>query len=288
LNWRLLVVVAVLATLLLASAAFLRFDGGEGGGQVAFAVRDPSFVNGRAAVDFPDDYQVLAGHVLSQINEVRTQASLPPVSLSHVISGQQHADSMLYFAYFNHLDPQGLKPYTRYTYLNGTGYVAENIAWQRSPTAGFRTEKEVMSALDMLEFEMMYDDSPYGWDHRTNILDPHHNMVSIGIAYGASDVYLVEDFENSYLRLTAPVSLSGANLTFAGTIAADNIVSALVYYDPTPQPISLFELRVNATLQAGYTQGSFLGGALPPCAGACQTFPGHITQFSSYWSGGPG
>ncbi len=274
--------------LLLALVAYVAYVAPSAGAKLpAFVVKDPSFSSGKAAVSFPSDYSTLADHLLGEINNVRVATGVGPVTLSAVPSGQQHADSMLFFDYFNHLDPQGYKPYVRYTLLNGTGAAEENIAWQHTAEPSIFTEGDVKLAIDKLEFEMLYDDSLYNWDHRTNILDPHHNGVSIGITYTGTDVYVVEDFENSYISLTSPTTLSEETLTFEGTLVSGTISSAVIYYDPPPQAVDLTQLRVNATLALGYTPGTLLG-AVSPSSASGPELPGYTTVASSGWEGGPG
>ena len=71
---------------------------------------------------------------LSNINSERSQFGLQPVTLSNVTSGQQHSDSMLYYGYFSHWDPFGMKPYMRYTLLGGT-----RVSRRTSPTTSRST-----------------------------------------------------------------------------------------------------------------------------------------------------
>jgi uncharacterized protein YkwD len=266
----------------------LNFGRPQNGTLPPFVVKDPSLSSGGASISYPVDYEALADYLLGHINKVRLASGAQAVVLSPVPSGQQHADSMLFFDYFNHLDPQGYKPYVRYTLLNGTGAVEENIAWQHSADSSIVTERDVKQAIDRLEFEMLYDDSLYNWDHRANILDPDHTGVSIGIAYSQSDVYLVEDFENSLIMLSGPVSLETQTLTFTGSLSSAGIASAVVYFDPLPEAFDLSWLRVNGSMSLGYTPGTFVGGVIPQCEGSCFIPPSYVYAPSDGWQGGPG
>jgi len=168
-------------------------------------IPDPSFHNGTADISYPADSAALTSYALGLINTDRAANGLPPVSLSSVPSGQQHADSMLYFGYFSHYDPQGYSPYQRYTMLGGRGTLGENIgfaACTSSPantTGGLVPQPCNTSTVDngvaVLEWSMMNNDVLCcGNGHRDNILNPLFTTVSIGIAYSGSAVYFVEDF----------------------------------------------------------------------------------------------
>lgn len=177
-------------------------------------------------------------YALSLINHDRQQYGLDNVTLSPEPSAQQHAQSMLAYNYFSHWDIYGLKPYMRYTLLGGTGASSENVAYQYSSSCdllgicsgGINPGKSIQS----MEYSMMYNDSACcNNGHRDDILDPHHNQVSIGIAYNSSSAYFVEDFVNNYIswnnfgvnQATAEMYLSGAAQT------GYNLASVLVTYD---------------------------------------------------------
>jgi len=196
--------------------------------QGAWLSDNPAFVGNSSKIDYPSDYGALANFTLGVINQERAAASLNPVVLSSVPSGQQHADSMVYYGYFSHWDNQGYKPYMRYTLLGGTGSVSENAALNyctKSPPDSARpiaarcSLQTIEKAINGSEWMMMNNDSACcNNGHRANILDPLHDRVSVGIAYNSTTIFLVEDFENSYigsesLRLSAGVvTLQGSML----------------------------------------------------------------------------
>ena len=84
-------------------------------------------------ISYPSNYNQLANFSLTLINQDRASAGLTPVTLSPIPSAQEHADSMLQNNYFSHWDTQGYKPYMRYSILNGTGFVEENVRTNRPP-----------------------------------------------------------------------------------------------------------------------------------------------------------
>jgi cysteine-rich secretory family protein len=207
-------------------------------------------------VTYPPNYGILSNFTLSLINHDRMRYGLSPVSLSPISVGQQHADSMVYFGYFNHWDPQGYKPYVRYTLMGGTGFVEENIAlgWcthaVTNASAVSITACDTQTMLNSLansESEMMYNDAGCCKNgHRANILNPYHNRVSIGVAYDSASqsVVLVQDFENYYMDVSlyannGIVAISGeTKLGF--NISSSEIVVA---FDRLPAPINVSALH---------------------------------------------
>jgi uncharacterized protein YkwD len=239
-------------------------------------------------VTYPSDYAALANYSLSMINENRTSQGLTPVTLSQIPSGQQHADSMLQNNYFSHWDTQGFKPYTRYSLLNGTGFVEENIAYEYAGFPSFTSTQSVEKVIANLEWQMMNNDSACcGNGHRDNILNEFHNRVSIGIAYSSTYVYFVEDFETYYATLSTPIS-QGNSITLEGnTSQALNPTSVDVYYDQTPA--SLTPSILDSAYNTPYDPGTFVGGVIPSCNNifqSCQKFSQGITVSASTWQVG--
>jgi uncharacterized protein YkwD len=239
-------------------------------------------------ITYPSNYVTLINYSLSIINENRTSQGLSPVVLSPIPSGQQHADSMLQNGYFSHWDTQGFKPYMRYSLLNGTGFVEENIAYEYAGFPSFTSTQSVERAIGGLEWQMMNNDSTCcNNGHRDNILDQFHNRVSIGIAYSSTYVYFVEDFETYYITLNTPI-LQGDTITLEGnTSQALSPTSVDVYYDSTPTSITPEVL--NSAYNTPYDQGTFVGGVVPSCTNifaSCERFSQGITVSASMWEVG--
>jgi uncharacterized protein YkwD len=250
-----------------------------------FQVKDPSIGPNGVVVTYPSDYARLSVHVLDLINSVRTAAGVHPVVLSSEPSGQQHVDSMLYFGYFSHWDVQDYKPYMRYSLLNGSAAVFENVGWSHFPTPLFFGTTAAVSGVDNLHYEMMYDDAFDGWGHRTNILDPSHTSVSIGVAYNATDLYLVEDFENNYGNLTASLQASSGVVNITGTLEP-NVDPSLVevYYDPTPKQVNAFMLLTDQNFTGPYNPGTFAGSVFPACTYFCPVSSGPVSMAADVWN----
>src|SRR5487761_28704 len=286
-----IIIIFVLANLPLLSSLVnlggLQGLGSNSPGSQSISTQYVTLGNSSVTITYPSDYSTLANYALGIINENRTNSGVPAVTLSPIQSGQQHADSMLQSDYFSHWDTQGYKPYMRYTLLNGTGFVDENVAYEVN-TGAFATLQGKENAINTLQYSMVYNDSVCcNNGHERNILNATHNRVSIGIAYDSSHLYFVEDFENYYINLNASnvFSASSATVTLDGSTSTPlNPSSIQVYFDTTPASLSASTL--NSQYQKPYDPGSFVGGVLPcnSVLGNCATFPGYVTVYASTWT----
>jgi uncharacterized protein YkwD len=249
----------------------------------AYEPASPVIAGGGANVSYPSNYRTLADFALGLINQDRSDFGLGPVQLSTLPVAQQHADSMLVFAYFSHFDTQGYKPYMRYTLLGGEGAVEENVAWSGWTAPHYTSTGSVEAGIKSLEYVMMYNDSACCQNgHRENILNPSHNRVSIGVAYNSTSLYFVEDFENDYINLTMTVSASTVSLEGVPRTSGVNPSQILVFYDPTPTSLTASDLNAGPH---EYGPGEFVGGVLPPCLAFCPKFSNATTVYASTWQG---
>src|SRR5579885_2102944 len=213
----------------------------------------------------PQAYDVLANYMLTLINNDRYNNGISTnVSLDFNPAAQQHAYSMLLNGYFSHWDTQGYKPYMRYTIAGGTGSVDENVAYEQY-NGKFTNTAAVEQALKQMEYDMVYDDAGHNYGHRDNILDPYHNMVTIGVAYNLNYVYLVQDFENKLIKWTQTPSLSSSGqVILSGSFPLSRSIQMVqIFYDPTPTPLTRQDLA-NPPYDGSYNQGTFVGGVVQP------------------------
>jgi len=202
----------------------------------------------------------LVNYALSLINIDRTTHGLSNVSLSPIESAQEHAEDMLEHHYLSHWDTNGYKPYMRYTLAGGNGAVAENLAWQYSSGS-----LDVTDAVKDLEWSMVYDDAGSDLGHRDNILDAFHNRVSIGIAYDDHNVYYVQDFEDNHIEWSTFIDINDhGEVTLSGSFRIHqlSLESINIFYDPPPTNLTSDQL--NSSYSGSYSQGTFVGMALPP------------------------
>ena len=248
----------------------------------------PDIKNGSADIAYPADYCTLASYALQQINADRAANGTGPVSLGYNQAAQQHADSMLYYGYFSHFDTQGYKPYMRYSLLGGRGGDFENVAFFSYSIYHFTSTSAVEEAIRQLEHSMVYNDSSCCANgHKYNILNPLHNVVSIGVAYNGTILYFDEEFENDYIQLSfATTSATSANpyyVTMSGTLtqqvnAPNSIYIAFDNASAAETPSALN----NAPHE--YGPGSLIGGVLPPnVLGRCGQFTQGITVCAHTW-----
>jgi uncharacterized protein YkwD len=252
-----------------------------GGGNSSYSSSGSSEIE----ISYPQNYAELANYSLDVINQDRANFGLSPVTLSPVPSAQEHADSMFQNDYFSHWDTQGYKPYMRYTILNGTGFVEENVAYESTTLPSFISTSTVESAISSLEWQMMYNDSVCCQNgHRDNILTSFHNRVSIGIAFDSNNIYFVEDFETYLTTLSTPI-YQGNTVSLTGNTSGElDPNSVLIFYDSPPQPLTSAQL--DTQYFGPYDQGTFLGGVVPPCTGIftrCLQFAQGITEQASLW-----
>jgi uncharacterized protein YkwD len=249
-----------------------------------------SSVSGSLPYCAPSNLAVLQNYSLNLINTDRANFGLTNVTLSPILSAQEHACSMEQNGYFSHWDTQGYKPYMRYTVLNGTGAVEENVAFESATSIfpAFTTTSQVEQAIRTLEYDMIYNDSQCCQNgHRDNILSQYHNRVSIGVMYNSNNVYFVEDFENYFINLTTPIfnSANSNVVLFGNTTQSLSPDSVEIFYDPPPQPLNASVL--NTQYQRPYDPGTFIGGVIP-CNGGilgnCEAFSTGITVRPSTWS----
>ena len=191
----------------------------------------------------------LLEHALLVINQDREKFSLRPVVLGQNKAAQLHAEDLLSHGYLSHWDSAGRKPYMMYSIASGTGSVSENAALQGSATecSIHWGPEDILKGIASMQFQMVYDDLECCDNgHRDTILDVHHNVVHIGLAWNGTQLFMVQHFANEYvewnnypnLNSNGVVSLSGiANIQISGPLVL------AIAYDPIPSGASPSDLR---------------------------------------------
>ena len=96
-------------------------------------------------------------------------------------------------------------------------------------------------------------------------------------------VYFVEDFETIFISLDQPI-VSGTQVSLAGNSSQPlNPTSVMIFYDSPPSNLSTSDLNIK--YYGPYSQGTFLGGVLPPCNVflGCASYEGYLTIHASTW-----
>ena len=134
-------------------------------------------------------------HLLERTNDEREKAGVPTVELSDNPAAQLHAEAALRGCYSSHWDRWGLKPNARYVLSGGIGSDGENLIGSSYCIASW----EFYTPLDPIEVEI--DEAVQSWiespGHRTNMLNPAHRELNMGIAY---DRYNIDEAVQSWIE----------------------------------------------------------------------------------------
>ena len=126
--------------------------------------------------DYSDE-RSLKQYALYLINKDRENCGVPTLEMSSSNLAQVYANELLVTNNFRH-NPK--LPYG----------VAENLGMIRYYTSYYN----LTSALDRLEYLMMYEDQAWDWGHRDNIINRNYRTVSIGISFDDEYFYYVQNF----------------------------------------------------------------------------------------------
>ena len=121
--------------------------------------------------------------------------------------------------------------------------------------------------------------------HSDNILTSFHNRVSIGVAYDATHVYFVEDFETFLTTLNIPIS-QGNSVSLGGNFSGNiSPTSILIFYDPLTDATNRISVEFGSitvpTVREIFLEESFL--PCGPIFGRCLQFSQGVTEEASVW-----
>jgi uncharacterized protein YkwD len=128
--------------------------------------------------------------MLGVINQDRATEKAPAISSSAALASlaRAHAEDMAAKRFFNHVNKEGLNPQDRANRA-GAGPVFENISFANGISS-------VIDAALNAERQMM-SEPPNQHNHRSNIIDPNHKTVGVGIALSKDGVfYMVQEFSD--------------------------------------------------------------------------------------------
>lgn len=200
-------------------------------------------------------------YMLELINKDRALHGLKPVSADEraMTAGQSHAEEMATKGYLGHYDVLGRKPWQRYTEAGGTGFVSENTFNMRSseqPPASQNGDKYTLIVnphlqkddLEQAESSFM-NEVPPNDGHKTNILNPVHDGVGIGIAVGTHEedftIALTQEFTENKGRFSElPHAIeSGKPFTVSGELQPGYKLHGIdIKWDSFPRAMSLEEI----------------------------------------------
>ena len=177
-------------------------------------------------------------YMLELINIRREQAGLNPVTLGTNNAAQIHAEAALENCFSSHWGIDGLKPYMRYSLAGGYQSNKENGSGLDYCVRSFQGYRPLSNIRHEVEETMA------GWmsspGHRSNILDPWHRQVNIGIAWDRYNVAMYQHFEGDYVLYDEIPAIVDGVLSFSGRtkhgllFRSSRDLGVQVYYDPPP------------------------------------------------------
>jgi uncharacterized protein YkwD len=130
--------------------------------------------------------------LLPVINKDRAKLGVPPVRMNSTLTkfARERSADMVKRNYFNHVDPDGVSPQTKARAAGIAKGVYENISWIK----GYATIFDNAAASQQAMMQEPKDQE----NHRSNILDPKHMTVGVGIAVSANGVvYMTQEFSHT-------------------------------------------------------------------------------------------
>lgn len=134
----------------------------------------------------------LESYMIELINHDRSANGSPTIQANSALSAlaRAHAKDMATRDFFNHVNPDGVDPQGRAVNAGIRGGTFENIAYQ----AGFETGFQQLQAAESI----MMSEPKNQQNHRSNILDPNHAAVGVGVVRATNGkLYIVQEFSHT-------------------------------------------------------------------------------------------
>ena len=158
-----------------------------------------------------------------------------------------------------------MKPNHRYTLTGGTGNDGENaigsdicVGWGYWPIWSLNSQGS--------ETVQSWTDRP---GHRTNLLDPTHTVLNVGIAHDRHNAVIIQHFSTDYVHYSEPPAFDKeGTLRLQATVNRASLhlpdtAQITVEYDPPPKPLTAAQL--SDTYSLCLPQGvAWIAQPLPP------------------------
>jgi len=224
----------------------------------------PSPAPTRSPSPTPTPLNEWRSYLLGLINKDRADNGVPAVTLGTNPAAQTHAEEMLEYSYLSHWGLDGLKPYMRYAAAGGVDYSAENVSGVDSPPDPRVRYKEIEVKQELREAETGFMGSA---GHRSNILDPLHKVVNLGIACNEITCAVVQLFTGNYVKFETLPTITSSFLSFSGSFSGGfQFEQADVWFDQLPHDLTLGQLDATSCYTTGQTPVAFL--LSPPTPGS--------------------
>ncbi len=180
------------------------------------------------------------------INDERRLQGLGPVTLGRNIVAQRHAEASVDGCFLSHWNPDGMKPYMRYSLAGGYQSNRENVSGSNyCPGGTAQNPPEVDVRNEIRKAMESWMNSP---GHRDAILDPWARRVNIGLEWNSNNFWAVQHFEGDYVEYSVFPDIVGDILILRGrtrngiTLDLRSHLFVAIQYDPTPHALSRGQL----------------------------------------------
>ena len=206
-------------------------------------------------------------YMLELVNNERVMAERSPLVLGDNVAAQLHAEAALAGCYSSHWGDDGLKPYMRYSLAGGYQSNGEN-------GSGFDyciKASDGYAAIPSIEAEIR--EAVEGWmdspGHRSNILDPWHRKLNMGIAWDRYNAPMFAHFEGDYVSYEQLPTIESGILSIEGRTTNGATqqdlwdMAVTIFYDPPPAALTRGQLARTYC----YDNGRKVAGLRPPAGG---------------------
>ncbi|MBS1953965.1 MAG: hypothetical protein JST89_07265 [Cyanobacteria bacterium SZAS-4] len=161
---------------------------------ITFSSSGPNIVGGSASAKSKPSESMAAyeSYMIELINHDRTANGSHPIQANAALSAlaRAHAKDMATRDFFNHVNPDGVDPQARAANAGIRGGTFENIAYQ----GGFESGYQQLQAAESI----MMNEPKNQQNHRSNILDPDHASVGVGVMRASNGkLYVVQEFSHT-------------------------------------------------------------------------------------------
>ncbi len=161
---------------------------------ITFSSSGSSISSGSASTKNKPNESMAAyeSYMIELINHDRTANGSPTIQANSALTAlaRAHAKDMATRDFFNHVNPDGADPQARAASAGIRGGTFENIAYQ----GGFESGYQKVQASESI----MMGEPKNQQNHRSNILDPNHAAVGVGVARASNGkLYMVQEFSHT-------------------------------------------------------------------------------------------
>lgn len=146
---------------------------------------------GNASAKQAESMPAYEAYMIELINHDRTTNGSPSIPANAALTAlaRAHAQDMAVRNFFAHVNPDGIDPQGRANNAGIRGGVFENIAYQSGFGSGHQQIQDSETS--------MMSEPKNEQNHRSNILDPNHACVGVGIVRAPSGkLYMVQEFSH--------------------------------------------------------------------------------------------